>query len=498
MNAKAQAPATRSAGQMILDYFREFKVLKETPREYWGIQIINFLDCTAYFALLNIVTIFLSDQIGLDDNNAGYIVTLFTSLTTILLLIAGFATDSLGIRKSLWLAMLTRAAATAAVVFLAVNPNVPHRALLVAACFVAMAPSMAMVQTVFQSANKRYTSERSRSAGFNLWYLFMNIGAAAAGVVVDVVRLSLGLSSTWVIGTGIVTSFLCLGVMLIMVRREEQFGEEGRFVAAPVQETKRDANGKKPNPFTILKAMVSESAFWRFCVLVTLLLGVRAVFSYMYLLMPKYWTRVMGEDAAIGTLNTINPILIVVGLIVFIPFANKFNIFKMLVFGAMISAVSLFALVIPWQVVGQGLGAVGSALSISWMRNDFVPAYYAMSALSMVFLSIGEVIWSPKLQEYTAAIAPEGQEGSYFGLSMVPWFAAKTIVSALSGHMLSRWVPEGIGERLRAGTVPFWDSPEAMWLILGLVALAGPILALAFQGWLTKGARWHKATGSGH
>jgi hypothetical protein len=322
----------------------------------------------------------------------------------------------------------------------------------------------------------------------------MNIGAAAAGVLVDVVRLSLGLSSTWVIAAGIITSFLCLGVMLIMVRREEQFGEEGRFVNAPVQEKKTAGNGKKPNPFTILKAMVSESAFWRFCVLVTLLLGVRAVFSYMYLLMPKYWTRVMGEDAAIGTLNTINPILIVVGLILFIPFANKFNIFKMLVFGAMISAVSLFVLVIPWQVVGQGLGAVGSALSVSWMRNDFVPAYYAMSALSMVFLSIGEVIWSPKLQEYTAAIAPEGQEGSYFGLSMVPWFAAKTIVSALSGHMLSRWVPEGVGERLREGTVPFWDSPEAMWLILGLVALAGPILALCFQGWLTKGARWHKAS----
>jgi MFS family permease len=495
MNAKAQAPApNKSAGQMILDYFREFKVLKETPREYWGIQIINFLDCTAYFALLNIVTLFLSNEIGLDDNNAGYIVTLFTSLTTILLLFSGLATDSLGIRKSLWLAMLSRAAASAAVVFLALNPEIPYRIPLVAACFVAMAPSMAMVQTIFQSANKRYTNERSRSAGFNLWYLFMNIGAASAGVLVDVVRLSLGLSTTWVIGTGMLTSFLCLGVMMMMVRREEQFGDNGRFIENSAREKKLEAEKKKPNPLSILKSMVSETAFWRFVVLVSLLLGVRAVFTYMYLLMPKYWTRVMGEDAAIGTLNTINPVLIVTGLILFIPFANKFNIFKMLVYGAMISAMSLFALVIPWQSMGQILGGLGDMLSISWMRNDFVPAYYAMSGLCMVLLSIGEVIWSPKLQEYTAAIAPEGQEGSYLGLSMVPWFAAKTVVSVLSGHMLSRWVPEGIGERLREGTVPFWESPEGMWLILGLVALAGPILALLFQGWLTKGARWHKAS----
>ncbi|MDQ3232712.1 MAG: MFS transporter [Pseudobdellovibrionaceae bacterium] len=491
--APAQAPG-QSASQLILDYFREFKVLKETPREYWGIQIINFLDCTAYFALLSIVTIFLSDQIGLDDNNAGYIVTLFTSLTTILLLFSGLATDSLGIRKSLWLAMLSRAAATLAVVFLAFNPDIPFRVPLVAACFVAMAPSMAMVQTVFQSANKRYTSERSRSAGFNLWYLFMNIGAASAGVLVDVVRLSLGLSSTWVIAAGVITSMLSLGVMLLMVRREDQFGDNGRFVERTAQQIQASASAAKPNPLTILKAMVSESAFWRFVVLVTLLLGVRAVFTYMYLLMPKYWTRVMGEDAAIGTLNAINPILIVAGLILFIPFANKFNIFKMLVYGAMISALSLFALVIPWQSMGQVLGSLGQTLGVSWMRNDFVPAYYALSVLCMIFLSIGEVIWSPKLQEYTAAIAPEGQEGSYLGLSMVPWFAAKTIVSVLSGHMLSRWVPEGIGERLRTGTVPFWETPEAMWLILGCVALAGPFLALLFQGWLTKGARWHKAS----
>ncbi|WP_176736770.1 MFS transporter [Oligoflexus tunisiensis] len=497
MNAKAQAPAPKSAGQMILDYFREFKVLKETPREYWGIQIINFLDCTAYFALLNIVTLFLSNQIGLDDNNAGYIVTLFTSLTTILLLFSGLATDSLGIRKSLWIAMLTRALATLAVVFLATTPDFPYRVPLVAACFVAMAPSMAMVQTIFQSANKRYTNERSRSAGFNLWYLFMNIGAASAGVLVDVVRLKLGLSTTWVIGTGMITSFLCLGVMLAMVRREEQFGDDGRFIANTASDKKSESSGKRSNPLTILKAMVSESAFWRFCVLVTLLLGVRAVFTYMYLLMPKYWTRVMGENAAIGTLNTINPVLIVAGLILFIPFANKFNIFKMLVYGAMVSALSLFALVIPWQSMGAVLGGLGNALGVSWLANDFVPSYYAMSVLCMIFLSIGEVIWSPKLQEYTAAIAPEGQEGSYLGLSMVPWFAAKTIVSVLSGHMLSRWVPEGIGERLREGTVPFWDRPEAMWLILGLVALAGPILALIFQRWLTKGARWHKAS-AGH
>ncbi len=490
----ASAPVPSSFLENVVSYFKEFKVLKETPREYWGVQLINFLDSTAYFSLLTIITIFLSEEVRLNDTQAGYVVTLFTSLTTILLLLSGFITDSLGIRKSLTLAYVSRAFCTLAVVLLSTSDVGALRTPLIVVSFVLMAPSMAMIQTVFQSANKRYTNDNSRSAGFNLWYLFMNIGAAASGVMIDVMRLQLHLSSTWIVGFGLIQSALCLLLMVFFVRREEQFGNHGEFV----EPEQTQAQTEKQKPLAILKAMVSETAFWRFLSLVTLLLGVRAVFAYMYLLMPKYWLRVMGEQAAIGTLNTINPILIIAGLILFIPITNKYPIFKMLVYGAILSSLSLFALVIPWQSMAQGLKVLSPILPTGWLDDPMVSAYYGMAVISMIMLSIGEVIWSPKLQEYTAAIAPEGQEGSYFGLSMIPWFLAKTVASLLSGHMLTRWVPEGISERLRSGELSFWDRPEAMWLILGTVAIAGPILALVFQSWFTRGARWDRDTKTAH
>ena len=162
----------------------------------------------------------------------------------------------------------------------------------------------------------------------------------------------------------------------------------------------------------------------------------------------------------------------------------------MLICGAIISSLSLFFLALPWQSVGSGLEVLHGVFGFDWLTNNFNNSYYAMSVMSMVLLSIGEVMWSPKLQEYTAAIAPEGQEGTYLGLSMLPWFLTKTMVSMISGHMLARWVPEGVGERVRAGDLPFWESPEAMWLILGIVAISGPIIASFFKAWLTKGARW--------
>jgi len=73
----------------------------------------------------------------------------------------------------------------------------------------------------------------------------------------------------------------------------------------------------------------------------------------------------------------------VIGLILFIPIANKFNVFSMLVYGAMVSALSLFPLALPWQ----------------WYGADIARAHYLMALASMVIVTVGEVAWSPKLYE---------------------------------------------------------------------------------------------------
>jgi hypothetical protein len=332
--------------------------------------------------------------------------------------------------------------------------------------FLLLAPGTAMVQTVFQAAVRRYTSGRSRSAGFSMWYLVMNIGAALGGIVIDVVRLNFHADNTWIINIGVGTAVLCTVLTLLFIRNELQARAPGE---EPPAEERKPAVPKAP--WKILTEVVTQSTFWRFIVLVACVIGVRAVFLYMALLSPKYWLRVIGEQAPMGLFQSINPILIVVGLILFIPLANKFNIYWMLVVGGIISSVSLFALAVPWR----------------WFGGNLVASYTTMTMIQLVILSIGEIIWSPKLQEYTAAVAPPGQEGSYLGMSLMPYFVAKTFISLLSGHMLQRFCPEGIQPKILAGTLPFWRSPEAMWLLLGGFALLGLVVAVLCRGWLTRG-----------
>jgi dipeptide/tripeptide permease len=462
------AAQPKSTLELIRGYFLDFKVLKDCPREYWTIQAINLLDSLAYFAFLNIAVVFLSENLGFSDVHAGYVFTVFTITTTLMLFFSGFITDSLGIKKALNLAMVLLFVTRGGIALCGFWPGMPHRQALMWPLFLLLAPGVAMVQTVFQAAIRRYTSDRARSAGFSMWYLVMNIGAALGGFVIDFVRLTLKVNNTWIINIGVVGAVLCSLLTLLFIRSEMQIHAAGETASAAPEEKKP---AERKTPWQILSEVVTQSAFWRFIVLVSCVIGVRAIFLYMALLSPKYWLRVIGETAPMGLFQAINPILIIVGLILFIPIANRFNIYKMLLFGGFISSISVFALVLPWR----------------WFGAEVAAAYAAMTVLQLVILSIGEIIWSPKLQEYTAAVAPAGQEGSYLGMSLLPYFIAKTFISMLSGHMLERFCPEGIQPQIVAGTLPFWRTPEAMWLLLGLFALVGLVVALVFKSWLTKG-----------
>jgi len=471
MITAADTNSRSSVWDAIRGYFASFAVLRDNSRAYWAVQAVNVLDCTAYFSMISIASLFLVQNIGLSEVYSGYTITAYGMLVSITLFGAGFITDRLGVRRSLFTSMLIQGASRVGVLFCGFTPDLPGREWLVIAFLIFGAPGNAMVQTAFQTANKVFSSQRSRSASFSIWYLLMNIGAAAGGLSIDVVRKTLELDNTWIFVLGAATTVASIVVTLAFIHRDDKVG------TIADDDTGREAVDDGKKGFEFVMSVVREAAFKRLLVLMVALLGVRAVFLYMYLLLPLYWTRmieaVSGEKTDMGLLQAINPVLIVVGIILFIPFSGRFHVFSMLIFGAVISACSLLFMIMPWQFFGA----------------DMAQSYFTMSVLMLVTLSIGEVIWSPKLNEYIAEIAPAGQEGSYLGMSMVPWFAAKLVVGAISGHLLLRWVPEGVGAQVQAGTLAFWDSPEAMWVVLFAWAISGPIIALLFRGWFMAVAR---------
>ena len=218
------ATAVPSAAEKILAYFRDFGVLRETRREFWGVQLVNLLDNTFYFAMLTIGALFLSHDLGMSDQAAGRVIASYTSAAVISLTFSGAVCDWLGIRRALRLSVGAMLVLRLAVVGVGLIPTLPHRGALVAVLLFLMAPFMASMNTIYQSATKRFTTQRSRSAGFNVWYLVMNLGSAAGEYSIDFVRLHLRVANVHIFTMGVVTAILCLVCIQLLMSNDAQLG----------------------------------------------------------------------------------------------------------------------------------------------------------------------------------------------------------------------------------------------------------------------------------
>jgi MFS family permease len=102
-----------------------------------------------------------------------------------------------------------------------------------------------------------------------------------------------------------------------------------------------------------------------------------------------------------------------------------------------------------------------------------VNPWYVMIFLFVLLLSVGEAVYSPRVYEYAAAIAPKGQEASYGALSYVPFLLAKVLVGTVSGVLLAEYCPAS-GPR----------HSQTMWLIIALMTTICPLGLITLRRWI--------------
>ena len=122
---------------------------------------------------------------------------------------------------------------------------------------------------------------------------------------------------------------------------------------------------------------------------------------------------------------------------------------------------------------------VGSYVSAASVFFLAVSTTIWSSCIFMILLSIGEAIWSPRLNDYTVSVSEEGREGTYMALSSAPLFLAKLPVGILSGVLLQKFCPESLedGEERHS---------RVMWLIVGLLTATSPILLTCCWSYVSK------------
>ena len=482
-------------GAFIYILYSYAKGLKDSPREIYIVFLSKIVEYTAYGAMNLTFVLFLSSDVGLGDVEAGTYIGVWSMSLTIMTMLVGPIADTFGIRRTLLVGAVILVFAR---LILPLSNNIYLLSIL---GFLPLGIGMAMQGPVLSVAIKRFTSKETAALGFGLFYTLMNVGWALGAWLFDFIRQHLGETTHHTlfkfpvalnVSTYQVIFLVALGLtvvnvfLLFLMREGVEFDEESNSVVVtplPPLPGKNKASafmktiGKATlDAGSLMRKVFTEKTFWIFIGMLSTLIFVRLVFYHFHYTFPKYGLRVLGEGLKIGSIfGVLNPVMIIFLTPLIAALTKKAQSYTVLVVGTSVSSLAIFIATMPEKTFAPLMNTwVGELIFVRWldipepMRQPLVIALVFM----VIIFTIGEAIWSPRLMQFTAEIAPKGKEGSYIALSYLPYFGAKFFVGPLSGWLVATYTPEGASS---------YPQQYMVWVWIGGMAVLSPISLLAFR-----------------
>ena len=87
----------------------DLRALASSPRELWIVYVMKLLESIAYFTVYTLLVIFLSDDHGYSDTDAGTVAGTWLTAISLVVFVSGFVADAMGIRRALLVAAISTA-----------------------------------------------------------------------------------------------------------------------------------------------------------------------------------------------------------------------------------------------------------------------------------------------------------------------------------------------------------------------------------------------------
>jgi MFS family permease len=503
--------------------------LIHAPRALWGVNLAYTLEGLSYFGILTYLAMYFSDYVFKGVEHADVwshnMVMVLTAGIAISMVVLGFVPDKIGVRRALILSfcllLLGRFFISGAHSLFGLEPSGLWSPLhlTVMGGIVLVLIGYGMYQPAAYSAVRQFTTPKTASMGYAMLYALMNAGSSLvmlSFLLRDEKFLGLGIEGTFWVYTGITAVSLISTILILSPKTVEETiakakaETEGIKAEEKVESVQEERKGEKektdnepseeklyipltvwiiivaliltalirlPSPYNyavsviillipVILFILPESkkrpalkwimehplANTKFFVFIFSLIPVQTLFTYNWLILPQYISRAyagwVGEYFEIA--SNLNPILIFILVPIITAATVKAKVYSMMIWGTLVMSLSAFILAIDHNVVTLGL--------------------------YILFMTIGEAMWSPRFLQYATEIAPEGKAGLYQGVAQLPWFLTKFLVPLLySGWMLEKYCPQSA-----------CNNPERMWFIFGLIAIVSPIILILGKGWLSK------------
>ncbi len=405
---------------------------------FWVANIIEVLERFAYYGIYFGFGIYLT-QLGYSRDQLGIVQSIFLLFSYAIPLISGTLANRFGFKKvlivsylaylpSIMLLMLTKSFSGIALTMLSIG--------LAAGIFKPLVAGTIRVTT--DTSNK--------TLGFGIFYAMVNVGGSFGPIVAGKLR-----AISW--NYAFLAAAISIGVMLLITVL---------FYEEPPRKLERETLGKKFRDigtaladlkfsvFLLLLGALFWLPFWAFfnlCALYVdsnldtaqLYVGVRSIFGQAF---ADFFSR----QAPDGTRHMLGETISHTGYVIMILQLGISRVFERM------RAMPSF--MIGLIVAAGGLAVIGLA------RLAASPLVF----LGIFLFGVGEMITSPRIQEYITWIAPKEKAGLYMGsnflATMIGGFTSGLIYTTLYGRFNAAGVPERVWFVLAAhcllGVVGFW------------------------------------------
>jgi MFS family permease len=484
----AASVSPKAAPAVPVRFLARFTVLKGAVRELWLVFAAKLFAYLAYGVMNYTLVLWLSSDLGYNDRTAGLLVMAWSALMTLFTVFVGSLTDAVGIRKAFLLG-ISICLASRLIMTLSLA-----RSFVIVAGLLPLAIGEALMGPVMVAGIQRFATTAQRSIAFSMFYAMMNVGLFLSLRIFDLLRRKMGEHGHHAIpGLGSLSTYRMLflvsfvltipnlvllywfmreGVDVtdegVVIRKKVSASRSVGFVRASVSNI-RNAGSESVRIFA---GLWGQPGFYKFLAFLGFAAVMRLIMIHMYYTYPKFGIRELGEGAPVGSLWAVNNIIIIFLVPIVGALSQRITAYRMVVCGTIIGAASVFIMALPPRLFEPlAAGWPGDLIGHSWLGvKGAVNPYYVMIVLYVVCLSIGEAIYSPRLYEYAAAIAPKGQEASYMALSYLPFFLAKLLVAGISGKLLEMFCPAE-GPR----------HSQTLWLVIALMTSVAPVGLIVFR-----------------
>ena len=408
------------------------------PFVFWIANGIEVLERFAYYGIYMGFGIYLQ-QLGYSKGDLGIIQSIFLALSYLIPLFSGTFADKFGFKKML---LISYAAYLPSILLLIVTKSFSGIAL----TMLSIGFAAGIFKPLISATVRATTDSTNKTLGFGIFYWMVNIGASFGPIIMGKLR---GLSWDYVF----YTAALAVGIMFIVTMflyKEPKREIEGVTLKKKFKDMGEALSNVKFLVFIVLLGLFFWMPFWAFfnvlAVYINDYMNTALLYNSINSFLPDFITNFISNQAdGVWKINAeaishTGYIIIIFQLFISKYFESRSAIPSFLL-GLFVAAVGFVVL---------GLAVTGS--------NNLV-------FLGVFLFAIGEMISSPRIQEYIMWIAPKEKAGLYMGTNFLATFIGALLSGIYTGVM---------------GAYESSGHPEYIMYTLAVHTLLGIIAIYAF------------------